>query len=153
MKGQQQAVTAVLISGILIGIVGSVYFWGVPLIQKTRDATTLENSEAFIFLLDQKVKYVAANGGRQSVQIYEPGIVSFDGSSIKYQISTDGTIYASDASIPLGKTKNCDATVQGDFLTDDSAVICVTSTQAGWARETCWLICIISPAWPTTGKR
>ncbi len=102
-KGQQEALSAVLISGILIGVVGSVYFWGVPLIQKNKDISLLESSESFMRQLDVKIRSVANNGGRDSIVIPVPGIVNFDGKTIALTIDTQGTIYASDAEIPLGR--------------------------------------------------
>jgi hypothetical protein len=129
LPGQAEAVSAVLVSAIVIGIAGSVYFWGIPLIQKSRDVSVLENGESFMLLVDQKIKYIAAAGGRENIRIFEPGTVKFSGGKISYEVSTDGTIYATDASIPIGKTKNCNDMLQGDFLLDNSAVLCVTSSQ------------------------
>ncbi len=103
-KGQQEALSAVLISGILIGVVGSVYFWGIPLIQKNKDIALLESSEAFMRQLDEKIKSVANNGGRDQIVISVPSLVSFDGQTIKLSMETEGTIYATDAEIPLGRT-------------------------------------------------
>ncbi len=133
LKGQE-AVSVLLISGILIGVVGSVYFWGVPLIQKSRDAQLLENAEALMLLIDQKIKTVAASGGRENIKIVEPGTIRFSGGKIHYNISTDGTIYATDASIPLGETRNCDDTKAGVLGQDDSAVLCVASNQLSSAK-------------------
>src|SRR3989338_2683566 len=104
MKGQQEALSAVLISGILIGVVGSVYFWGIPLIQKNKDNSILDTSEAFMASLDQKIKFVANNGGSDVLVIKVPGIVRFDGRRVELTISTDGTLYAVDSEIPLGRT-------------------------------------------------
>ncbi|MBI4171083.1 MAG: hypothetical protein HY514_05265 [Candidatus Aenigmarchaeota archaeon] len=132
-KGQE-AVSLLLMSGILIGVVGSVYFWGVPLIQKSRDAQLLENAEALMLLIDQKIKTVAASGGRETIKIVEPGTLRLIGGKISYNISTDGTIYAIDASIPLGKTGNCDDTKQGVLGQDDSSVLCVVSNQISSAK-------------------
>ncbi len=103
-KGQTEALSAVLISGILIGVVGSVYFWGIPLIQKNKDNSLLETSEAFMKELDSKIKFVANNGGRDRIVINVPGLVRFDGKAIELAIDTEGTIYAIDSPIPLGRS-------------------------------------------------
>lgn len=103
-KGQQEALSAVLISGILIGVVGSVYFWGIPLIQKNKDISLLETSESFMRTLDDKIKSVANTGGRDQIVINVPGVASFDGSVLQLSIETEGTIYAVDAQIPLGRS-------------------------------------------------
>ena len=93
-----------LISGILIGVVGSVYFWGIPLIQKNKDVSLLENSESFMQTLDSKIKAVANNGGRDQIIVNVPGILQFDGQILEFSIDTEGTIYATDAEIPLGRS-------------------------------------------------
>lgn len=43
MKGQTQAVTATLITSVIIGSIGTVYFWGAPLLEKS-DAQSEVNS-------------------------------------------------------------------------------------------------------------
>ena len=135
-KGQQEALSAVLISGILIGVVGSVYFWGVPLIQKNKDISLLESSEAFMRQLDEKIRSVANNGGRDSIVISVPGIVSFDGETIRLTIETQGTIYATDAEIPLGRNSASTLTQRGGALygswgVDDPVLFNVKSIKMG----------------------
>ncbi len=105
-KGQQEALSAVLISGILIGVVGSVYFWGIPLVQKNKDNSLLETAETFMQEVDNKIKFVANNGGRDQIVVNLPGIIRFDGGSIELSIATEGTIYAVDSPIPLGRTSS-----------------------------------------------
>jgi hypothetical protein len=105
-KGQQEALTAVLLSGILIGVVGSVYFWGIPLIQKSKDNSMLESSEQMMADLDAKIKFVANNGGRDRAVVNVPGVIRFDGSSLELTIETEGTLYAVDAPIQLGRTSS-----------------------------------------------
>jgi len=130
MKGQQEVLSVVLISGILIGVVGSVYFWGVPLVQKNKDVAMLEGAETFMKTLDTRLKYVANNGGRDQLTVSVPGIVKFDpaADTITLTIDTEGTIYASGADIPLSRNSVCSATT-GVFGTDDPDVICVKSTK------------------------
>ena len=128
-KGQHEAVSAVLISGILIGMVGSVYFWGLPLIQKSRAATVLENSESLMFLLDQKIKNVASVGGRENIRLADAGFLRIANGKVLYEVMTDGTIYAVNSNIPLGKTLNCDSSKAGLFGKDESSIICIYSNQ------------------------
>lgn len=128
MKGQTQAISLVLISGILIGVVSSVYFWGLPLIQKNRDISLLENSEQMVKSLNEKVKNVANNGGRDKITITGPGIMRFDpaeGGLFTYTLDTDGTVYATNAEIPLGR--NFCSSQSGEWGKKDSEVICVKS--------------------------
>lgn len=127
-KGQQ-AVSAVLISGILIGMVGSVYFWGVPLVQKSRDSSVLEGVESLMLLIDQKIRVIASAGGRETIRLYDTGLLSFSNGRLTYDVSTDGTVYASGGAVTLGTTKNCDNSKPGAFGKDDATVLCVTSEQ------------------------
>jgi len=136
MKGQQEALSAVLISGILIGVVGSVYFWGIPLIQKNKDVSLLENSEAFMQTLDSKIKAVANNGGRDQIVISVPGLVRFDGEIVEFSIETEGTIYATDAEILLGRSSvleseiiNGETVYHGTWGVDDPVLFKVKSSK------------------------
>ena len=129
-KGQQEALSAVLISGILIGVVGSVYFWGVPLIQKNKDISLLETSESFMRQLDEKIRSVANNGGRDQIVIPVPGILSFDGAEVKLTIETQGTIYATDADIPLGRN-TLEQSGGGTWGIDDPLIFNVKSVKMG----------------------
>lgn len=128
MKGQQQAVSAILISGILIGVVGSVYFWGVPLIQKNQDVTTLTTAEEFMKNLDEKIRFIANNGGRDAVLIPDGGIAAFSGGEITYTIITDGTIYATGVPVPLGRHNEC-LINDGEFGKIPPGILCITSAQ------------------------
>lgn len=145
MRGQTEALSAVLLSGILIGVVGSVYFWGIPLIQKNKDNSLLETSETFMNTLDQKIKFVANNGGRDRVVISVPGIVRFDGQALELSIDTQGTIYAVDAPIQLGRTAavnlRTDTSVNppilyGTWGQDDPVLFTVKSTELASNRYT-----------------
>jgi hypothetical protein len=136
MKGQQEALSAVLISGILIGVVGSVYFWGIPLIQKNKDNSILETSETFMASLDAKIKFVANNGGRDRIVIKIPGIVRFDGRSVELKVETEGTIYAVDSPIPLGRTSTgalkmdpATSNLYGTWGIDDPVLFTVKSSE------------------------
>ncbi len=127
MKGQE-VLSVILISGILIGVVGSVYFWGVPLIQKNKDINTLENAEDFMRNLNTKIKNVANSGGRDQIIINVPGLVAFDGTEINLVVDTEGVIYATNAEIPLGRNP---CTVQPGqqfiFGVNDPETLCVKS--------------------------
>lgn len=129
-KGQQEVVTTILITGILVGIVGSVLFWGLPLIQKSKDASLLERAEDFMKSLNSKVKFVANNQGKDQLVITVPGTVRFlpndpAGPTIQLIVDTQGTIYATDAEIPLGRNE-CGRT-EGVWAVNDPEVLCLTS--------------------------
>lgn len=124
MKGQQEALSAILITGILIGVVGSVYFWGIPLIQKNKDIATQENTELFMKDLNEKIIYIANHGGRDQIKFSIPGTLKFSGDLITIETETTGTKYfAVGLLIPLGKN-NC--TVEnGIWGKDEPATLCV----------------------------
>lgn len=117
MKAQQEILTPLLITGIMISIIGSVYVWGVPLIQKNQDLATLQKAEDFMKNLDLKIKNVANSGGRDSITI-ESGVLKFNPApfdsssklntgSISLKLITKGTIYSSGVYIPFVRDDIC----------------------------------------------
>ena len=129
MKGAMEAVSVVLVTGVLISVVGSVYFWGLPLIEKNKDMSILESSEYFIISLNNEIKNIANNGGKIIKKITVPGIVKFDGENIILEVETKGTIYSTGAEIPLGK--NLCNTPSGDWGKQNPDVLCVKSESSG----------------------
>ena len=102
-KGQQDILSTIIISGILIGVVGSVYLWGVRMIQKNQDISTLRTAEDVMRESNDKIKFVANNGGKDRVRIAVPGILSTDNGQLTLAVDTQGTIYAAEADVPLGE--------------------------------------------------
>ncbi|MFC2142771.1 hypothetical protein ACFLQN_00020 [Candidatus Aenigmatarchaeota archaeon] len=127
MKGQQDVLSTILISGILIAVVGSVYFWGVPLIEKNQDISILQNSEDFMNSLNSKIKFIANNGGKDQLRITIPGTLEISGEEIQMTVDTKGTIYAAEAEIPLGRNE-CPR-VDGVWGLHESHVFCVKSNK------------------------
>lgn len=130
LKGQHEVVTTLLITSVLIGIVGTILFWGVPLIQKSKDASVLESSEDFMKTLSSKIKFIANNGGKDQLVITVPGEVRFlpndpAGASINLVVESQGTIYATDAEIPIGRNE-CSRT-EGVWGVNEPEVLCLTS--------------------------
>ncbi len=127
MKGQQEAVSVILITGILIGVVGSIYFWGLPLIQKNKDISMLKDSERFMISLNDKIKSVANSGGREQIRIDLPGILVFDpqDKTLRFRVDTKGTIYDTGAPIPLSRN-DCSKTL-GEWGVDEPGTLCVES--------------------------
>lgn len=129
MKGQAEALQAVIMTGVLIGVVSAIYFWGLPLIQKNKDISMLQASERFMNDLAGKIKDVVNSPGRQKLEINVPGIVDFDGTKFTLKVKTDGTIYSTEGDIPLGRNE-CAPNV-GTRGVQDSATLCVTSAKVG----------------------
>lgn len=127
MKGQQEIISIILISGILIVVVGSVYIWGAPVIQRNKDTSILEASEDFMIRLANKIKFVANNGGRDQLEVNVPGVFKFYSQTkeIELIIETDGTIYAvTPMEIPFGANRDCSSLI-GTFGVDDPLALCV----------------------------
>ncbi|GEM_PF-1461000 len=127
MKGVVEAISALLISGILIGVVGTVYFWGVPLIQKNKDISVLETTEDFMRELNDRVKLVANTGGREQVQFNIPGLIRFNGEQVNVVIDSEGTIYSAEAEVPL--SRNAPSLLKGKWGIDEPEIIKVVAEQ------------------------
>ena len=126
MKGQHEVLTPVLLTGILVAIVGSVYLWGLPLIQKNKDIAVLQQVENFVMNLNEKIKEVANTQGKEEVKINVPAMVSFNSTenSITVEVKTKGTIYS------VGRiyfVRN-DNEFEGTWGKDDAGVIYVDTT-------------------------
>ena len=134
-KGQQDVLSAVMLTGIMVVIVGSVYFWGIPLVQKNRDVNALQNSEDFMRTLSDKIKFVANNAGKDQLSVTVPVIISFDNDVdiIRLAIETEGSIYAAGADIPLSRTgdETCGfkTDITGVWGVDQPEVLCVRTTE------------------------
>ena len=96
MRAQTQIITYLLLSGLLITIVGVVYLWGIPLIQKNRDINLLQGSEDFMKRLDLIVKDVANTHGRNAISFELDGELWFNESENAFRliVETKGSIYS-----------------------------------------------------------
>jgi len=137
MKGVEQIVSSVLLTGILIAVVTAVTAIGLPLLDKTRDASSLENSRNFMINLENSVKDVANNGGRVRIPVIVDSDVSFDPATqkIEMRMTTSGTIYDSETQIPLGRN-DCGIT-KGKWQDNSPLTLCVLSTCIEKAESGC----------------
>ena len=62
MKGQTQAVTAVMITGILVGTISAVYIWGTPLLEKREGQAELNQIENDVVSLSNSIESVGNSG-------------------------------------------------------------------------------------------
>lgn len=69
MKGQTQAVTAVLITGVILGSVTSAYIWGVPLVEKRQSQADVNSLESSITDTRDTIRSVANSGQGSSEEI------------------------------------------------------------------------------------
>ena len=128
-KGQHEILSAVMIMGILIGVVGSVYMWGLPLIQKNKDVSVMEKAEGFMHSLADEIKYVAGSSGKKTIKIDAPGMLSIGYGAVELRIETQGTKYSTEGDVPLGRN-GCNAN-QGRWGIDDPEVVCVRANKLG----------------------
>ncbi|QGA80249.1 hypothetical protein [Candidatus Nanohalobium constans] len=69
MKGQTQAVTAVLITGVIVGGIASAYVWGVPLIEKRQSQSELQSVESSSEQLLETIRSVSNEGSQSSSEV------------------------------------------------------------------------------------
>jgi hypothetical protein len=62
MKGQAQAVTAVLITSVVIGAIATSYTWGVPLLEKQQNQANLERTQQNVLNLYDSIIEVSESG-------------------------------------------------------------------------------------------
>ena len=68
--GQTEAVSLVIISGVVITLVCAAYFWGMPLIDKRAASTDFESAKNSIMDINKKVVALAnAGGGKVDIQL------------------------------------------------------------------------------------
>ena len=68
-KAQVQAISMVLMAGIVLALAGAAYFWGAPLIEKRTTVTDVSTAKSFILELDKQIVDVARSGGSKTVNI------------------------------------------------------------------------------------
>ncbi len=130
-KGQEP-LTIVMIVGIMVVIISAVYFWGAPLIEKNKNFAEVKSAENFMTYLNDKIKSIANNGGREQIQI-ESGTVRFDPGIIRLAMETGDAYYTKDVWIPLTEG-NC--TIDGVWGEDPPESLCVKSESAGSSYRT-----------------
>lgn len=69
MKGQTPAVTAVLITSVIVGSVATAYIWGTPLLEKRQGQADLQQVENNVIQLHDKIMQVSNSGSGTTEQI------------------------------------------------------------------------------------
>lgn len=70
MKGQTNAISIILVTGIVVGLVGTAYFWGLPLIEKRSTITKFTTAETFAKKLNEKIIDIAnSDSGHKTLDI------------------------------------------------------------------------------------
>ena len=78
-KAQSDIISALIIIIIVLTLVGTVYTWGLPLIQKRQDTTKVDRLYSYFSTdnpnsLTRKIEYIANNGGEETFSIDMDGI-------------------------------------------------------------------------------
>ena len=70
LSGQTEAISLVLISGIVVSLVGAAYFWGMPLIDKRAASTDFTSASNLITDINKKILSLAnAGGGKAEIEL------------------------------------------------------------------------------------
>ena len=75
-SGQQQVVSVIIIVTLAIGAVATVLPWAYNMIQKKKDAKSLEDVYSFFKTLDETIRNVAKTGGEEQLTLKVPGRMS-----------------------------------------------------------------------------
>jgi hypothetical protein len=75
-KAQTEVITIVLISGIVIGLVGVAYMWGIPLISKRTAVTDFLSAEDFVVKLNDKIVDIANSGSGEATLAIPKGRIN-----------------------------------------------------------------------------
>lgn len=74
-KAQTEIITLVLVSGIVIGLVGVTYIWGLPLISKRTTLADFLAAEDFVVKLNDKIVDIANSGSGQATLTIPKGTI------------------------------------------------------------------------------
>ena len=102
-KYQVQVVGVVLITGVALALAGSAYFWGLPLIEKSRGNVDVTQAQQFMQQLAQAMEEVGATGNTRTLSVDLKGRLKVDTQNdiIDYSISSGVPSYASTMFVPL----------------------------------------------------
>ncbi|MCD6591315.1 MAG: hypothetical protein J7K72_05075 [Candidatus Aenigmarchaeota archaeon] len=83
MKAQTQAVTMIMITGVIIALVGAAYMWGKPMIDKRTTLTQFLSATRFMQTLDKKIVEMAGTcttpgACRETLNLPIGGIIRLD---------------------------------------------------------------------------
>lgn len=129
LKGVTPIISSILLVGVLAAVTGVAYQWGLPMIQKNLEVSTLTNAENFIVNLDDKINKVAVSGSTEEIIFDLPGEVRIDPGDDRIEISlvTSGSIYASGGFVCFSRNCNLNS---GTFGDDSYSVVGVQTRQS-----------------------
>lgn len=87
MKGQAQAVTAILVTSIVVAAIATSYTWGVPLLEKQQSQANIERTEQNVIDLYDTVVEVSNSGSGTTAR--EEVTEGISGSDIRFRINEE----------------------------------------------------------------
>lgn len=143
-KSQSEIISVVLIVLISIGLIGTVYTWGLPLMQKRRDSVVVERVKAYFdqsssSSLPSLIEFVANTGGEATFSVGVDGIWTLHpateaspyNNSISFFFSSKVSGIANDIGwISLTPSASCPPTF-GLLGTDRASVVCARADTSG----------------------
>lgn len=130
MKGQTQAVTAVLTTGVIVGAVASAYVWGIPLIEKRQGQAEINSLESSVLEIESAIDSVSESGegSRESVELdLQNGAVRVNSTGNYIEI----TAYASGAQYPINNWRLLRGSERRGLSMDSGQYAISGSDQAG----------------------
>ncbi len=121
-KGVAPLISSILIVGILAILTFIAYQWGMPMIQKNIDITTLNKAEDFLRKLDNSISDITRTGGTEELIFNLPGEINIEPekNTIEFSLKTGGSIYVQGGSVCF--SRNCNPT-EGTWGKDSYSVI------------------------------
>jgi hypothetical protein len=131
-KGQHEILSLILLTLILMGVVGAVWSWVNPIVEKNKEILYLSKTEDFTKRLATAIQFIAKNGGKTRLDFVgtDPNseiMITTDpvADTIEIFINSKGTIYSKNVQIPLNELE-C-ATDYATWGLNSSASICIKS--------------------------
>ena len=133
MKGAQQIISSLLITGLIIVIISAVIAVGFPLFEKSRDTIKLNNAEQFMYQLEDVITgengVANSRGATRRIPITIAGEVEFNPDEKTITLTTDakGIIYTEGIQISLIGSNSCSQT-SGIWGKNSPSTLCVIAT-------------------------
>ncbi len=102
-KAQSNIVSMVLITAVTIGIITSTYYWGVPLINKAKTSSELNQFQGVLKDLEASIEDVASTGNQKSISLTLDGTLKIneEDNSIDYIFESDKALISSEVFVSL----------------------------------------------------
>ncbi len=106
LKLQTQVISVVLITGVALVLAGTAYYWGVPLLEKTRKSVELQDAESFMNQLIKDIIEASETGNSKIIEIELKGKLTIDPEKdeIYYEVKAPTVYYPVTTYVPLTDT-------------------------------------------------